>query len=774
MDFITSRASNKPSGLALQFEPIFYQLSDKEQKRYLEELLKNDSSIDVYDELESHLRELIKIRHPHRKIKNEEYPELINQHLAGRDRFEYGVWVYYPWSKKLVHLLEKEEFIEVRTNRNRYKLTDEEQEQLSNKKIGIVGLSVGQSIALTIAMERICGELRLADFDIVELSNLNRIRTGVHNLCLNKTVLAAREIYEIDPFLKVRIFNDGLTKENIDDFFTGNGKLDLLIEVCDGLDIKIVSRFKARELKIPVLMDTNDRGMLDVERFDLEPERPILHGLAGDLDPEKIKDLTNEEKIPYILKMVGAETISTRLKASMMEVEQSINTWPQLASSVTLGGALTTDTARRILMDEYHESGRFYIDFEELLPNKQDAYSVNGTEEKVKNPYTPLTEKDVKSIAKKYLDTVSAPDHLLTEDELDELINAAVNAPSAGNNQPWKWYYNDGILLLLHDKYRSYSWGDYDEMGAHMGLGCAIESVHLQGVLLGLDSNVEVLPIDDEPRLIAAISFKKADSFDDETKKLAEHMQIRCTNRKLAGRAALPEKFKKEAYRALSDNSNMKLYYTDDAEELDELGEIMSACDRIRLLHPQGHSEFYSEVRWSKKHAEETRDGIELAAVDLSQGDVAGFYVAQDYKAVSLLSMWDKGTAFRKFSEKTMKSASGALLMAIPEFDHKNLINAGRDVYRVWISANMAGISVHPMLSPVFFFSRLVVGKGKRIPNRFIEHLKELRENFLNIFPLNEDNEREYSEVFLMKLAIADDMGVKALRKPKHEIFYRG
>ena len=46
-------------------------------------------------------------------------------------------------------------------------------------------------------MERICGEIRLADFDILELTNLNRIRTGVHNLGLSKTYSVAREISEI-------------------------------------------------------------------------------------------------------------------------------------------------------------------------------------------------------------------------------------------------------------------------------------------------------------------------------------------------------------------------------------------------------------------------------------------------------------------------------------------------------------------------------------------------------------------------------------------------
>lgn len=67
-------------------------------------------------------------------------------------------------------------------------------------------------------MERICGELRLADFDLLELTNLNRIRTGVHNLGLAKVYSVAREIAEIDPFLKVVCFPQGLSEDNLDEF----------------------------------------------------------------------------------------------------------------------------------------------------------------------------------------------------------------------------------------------------------------------------------------------------------------------------------------------------------------------------------------------------------------------------------------------------------------------------------------------------------------------------------------------------------------------------
>ncbi len=347
--------------------PVILRLNEPLDKKILDGLFRQGKIAFVQDEIYGQLQELIKSNNPSIKIKDEDYPALITQHLADKPINNYGVWVYYPWAKRLVHLLDEDEFVEVRTNRNRNKITREEQALLKAKKIGIVGLSVGQSIALTMATERICGELRLADFDTAELSNLNRIRTGSHNLGLNKTVIAAREILEIDPFIKVIIFNEGLHTKNIDEFFTGGGKLDLFIEVCDGIDVKLESRFKARELQIPVVMDTNDRGMLDVERFDLETNRSILHGLTDAFIENGLIQVTDQNRMQIVMAILSFDSLSERMKLSMAEINKTINTWPQLASSVVLGGAITTDIARRILLNEHTASGRYYVDLDDIF-----------------------------------------------------------------------------------------------------------------------------------------------------------------------------------------------------------------------------------------------------------------------------------------------------------------------------------------------------------------------------------------------------------------------
>lgn len=281
-----------------------------------------------FDSFDLQLAELIKAQNPSRTLSQEETEEKIKEYYSnsGLPAADNGVWVYYPWRNTVVRILEEKEFVTLRTIRNRYKITDEEQELLQKKIVGIIGLSVGQSVAISLAMERCFGEIRIADFDRLDLSNMNRIRTGVYNIGLKKSWIVAREIAEIDPYLKVTLYNEGIIEDNINDFFNLNGKMDLLIEECDSLPIKLLSRIKAKALKIPVLMDTSDRGMMDIERFDLEPDRLIFHGLLEKFGPEEnIMSRLSESGKEMMMSLLQFDNLSPRVKFSFSELGKPLH-----------------------------------------------------------------------------------------------------------------------------------------------------------------------------------------------------------------------------------------------------------------------------------------------------------------------------------------------------------------------------------------------------------------------------------------------------------------
>ncbi|MCC5939000.1 MAG: ThiF family adenylyltransferase [Lunatimonas sp.] len=359
--------SEKAGESACGYKPQIFSPRSPLDKEKIENFLQKKGII-VVDEIERQLDELIKIDHPSKLLVEGDYRAYRRDYLKGFRLEDFGNWVWYPWRNTMVHILAEPEFVRMRTSRNQFKITPEEQEILSQKKIGIIGLSVGQSVALSLAMERSFGELRIADFDTLDLSNLNRIRTGLFNLGLKKTYIVAREIAEIDPYLKITLYNDGINEQNMRDFFTLGGELDILVEECDSLPVKISSRMMAKSLRIPVLMDTSDRGMMDVERFDLESDRAIFHGLLREFGEEsKLSCQLTENGKAIMMGLLEFENLSERAKYSFTQIGKTITTWPQLASSVIMGGAACSQLCRMILLDQKVTSGRYYLDLESLF-----------------------------------------------------------------------------------------------------------------------------------------------------------------------------------------------------------------------------------------------------------------------------------------------------------------------------------------------------------------------------------------------------------------------
>ncbi|MFF4898622.1 ThiF family adenylyltransferase [Streptomyces sp. NPDC001068] len=357
----------------MTYRPVLLGAADAEGEAALAALLESGAVREVHDRIDDQLEELVRCLRPGEAMDAGGRAAAAAEVCPGTRRRGYGTWVWYPWSGRLVHVLPPEEFRLVRTDRNRDKITRAEQQALLGRRIGVLGLSVGNSAALTCAMEGVGGSFRLADFDRLGLTNMNRLRAGVHDLGVEKTVLCARQMFEIDPYLDIEIFRAGLTESTVEEFFgtTASGVLDLLVEECDTLWAKFAAREHARARRVPVLMDTNDRGLLDVERFDEDPDLPLFHGRAEGTTADDVRGLDPAEALQVLLRIVDADRLSPAMTDALGRIGRTLSSWPQLASGVMLGGALVTDTARRILLGRPVPSGRYYVDLEALVPAGQ-------------------------------------------------------------------------------------------------------------------------------------------------------------------------------------------------------------------------------------------------------------------------------------------------------------------------------------------------------------------------------------------------------------------
>lgn len=104
-------------------------------------------------------------------------------------------------------------------------------------RVGIAGLG-GLGSAIAVALARVgVGQLILADFDVVEPSNLNRQQFFVDQLGLLKTDALVENLRRINPYVQLEAHAVKLTPDNIPSLF---GEVDIMIEAFDRADQKVM------------------------------------------------------------------------------------------------------------------------------------------------------------------------------------------------------------------------------------------------------------------------------------------------------------------------------------------------------------------------------------------------------------------------------------------------------------------------------------------------------------------------------------------------------
>ena len=637
-------------------------------------------------------------------------------------------WAYYPWRRTVTSVLGPRGYRAVRLDRNRNLITADEQDRLGLLRVGVVGLSVGHAVAYTLAQEGLCGRLRLADFDDLELSNLNRVPAAVFDQGLNKATLAARRIAELDPYLPVEVFNRGITAESVDRFLDG---IDILVEECDSLDTKVLVRQTARARRIPVLMATGDRGLLDVERFDAEPQRQILHGLLGEVDLAELSELPSKDKVPYALRMMDGARLSPRMAASLVEVGSTLATWPQLVGEVALSATLVAEGVRRIGLGEELRSGRLRIDVAQGLNEIDDPAGSERTTDDVQDQQTDPTPADA----------------------VERVVAAAIRAPSGGNAQPWRVSTRDrSVTIALAPEYTSTM--DVGYRASAVAVGAAAFNARVAAAAGGILGPVSFEPGDDGCPLCAVL--RLADESDPELAALYEPMLARETNRHHGKPVSLSNGIV-ESLQAAAQREGARLHLLTTRHDVDRAAAILAESDRIRYLTPRLHSEMISEVRFPSDPSQDP--GIDVQSLELHPADLVKLDVLRRPEVMSFLAEWNAGAALGADTRERVLASSCVGVVSMSGQALTDYARAGSAMEAVWIIAQQSGLAVQP-ISPVFLYAHDHEDLEALSPTHATA-LQRLRDDFRELIATAPDE----SQALVFRFADAPATSVRSRRR---------
>lgn len=277
------------------------------------------------------------------------------------------IWIYYPWQKKAIHTVNESVYYKLRTARNRNVITENEQQNYRNFRIGIVGLSVGSNALSSLVYTGGPKHIRIADFDTIEVSNLNRIKATLLNIGENKAITAARNTWEVDPFADIDIWGKGVSMDTLEEFILKD-KINLFVDTMDNLYLKVQARLLCKKYGVPVLMITEngDSTILDVERYDNE-NVPLFQGRVSEKDIKNAAEFDQKKWLSFALRIISPEYLTEEMQDSILNLGRTLAGVPQIATSVNIGGSVLAYAVRKIANKYELPTGRYIISLEDKL-----------------------------------------------------------------------------------------------------------------------------------------------------------------------------------------------------------------------------------------------------------------------------------------------------------------------------------------------------------------------------------------------------------------------
>lgn len=104
-------------------------------------------------------------------------------------------------------------------------------DQLKNGRVAICGLGgLGSNVAISLVRAGVW-HIHIIDYDVVDITNLNRQQYTVEHIGTLKTKALAEQLLEINPYLDLKITNTKISEENISELFTDENI------ICEAFDV---------------------------------------------------------------------------------------------------------------------------------------------------------------------------------------------------------------------------------------------------------------------------------------------------------------------------------------------------------------------------------------------------------------------------------------------------------------------------------------------------------------------------------------------------------
>lgn len=307
---------------------------------------------------------------------------------------------------------------------------------------------------------------------------------------------------------------------------------------------------------------------------------------------------------------------------------------------------------------------------------------------------------------------------------IEKIIDAANQAPSGGNSQPWKFKVKNNTINVIALPEKDHPVLNFKNRGTYLTHGALIENADIAARALGYNLTFDLFPERDISVRITLEPLAGERSAD-----LYNIIFDRHSNRKPYKTERLDEEEKNYLFQEINKFPQCKLAIVE-REEIRRAAESLAFDIVIFLQNQLLHKLLFQEILW-KEEEQKYRPGLYVKTMEMAGPKALVFRLLKNWK---MTQFFNKMKLPQKIYEENVKTAaSSGLIGAVAVRDEDiNFIDAGRLMENIWLRAAKLGLGFHLITGVVFLWQQVNFGKReifsekeKDIINRAYENLRE-------------------------------------------------
>ena len=346
---------------------------------------------------------------------------------------------------------------------------------------------------------------------------------------------------------------------------------------------------------------------------------------------------------------------------------------------------------------------------------------------------------------------------------ISAVVEAAIQAPSGDNCQPWRFRWDGEHLRILFLAERAESLYDIRSMASWISLGAVITNLTLSAAQLGFQMTVELFPADEILGAVARARFQAGPVTADP---LVEAIPSRCVNRRPYRNDPIPPEVREDMAALTATSPGMRLSWIDTDRAKRRVAALAAQNDRILFENRELHDGVYRWIRWTRAEAERRRDGMPGETLELSRFEQPGMRLLGSWRWARVAAALGITRVLPFRASKIYRSSAAIALLSVRGDRPEDFVRGGEVLERIWLTATRYGIAFQPITGITFLLLRMRLTGGEGLAAHHRAMLDRIEGEFKRVYP---EGAAE-SPIMLFRLGLAPPPSGRAPRLPLEQV----